>query len=498
MRFPHLLLSVFVLGAGLAACDSPSGSNTGPAARLDVVSGDAQQAVVGHELAQPLVVRVLDAKGKPVEGQLVNFRVVAGGGSVFAGSALTNSDGEARERWTLGTTTADSQKVEARAVDASSGSALVFGTFRATALADAPAAVQPAGTASFTGSAAAALADSVAARVVDKYGNPVPNSAVTWQVTAGGGTVSPATSTTGPTGIARAQWTLGPLLNSAQQLQARSGTLPAAAFSATATLAGGTTLVGTLTGDNQTAAVGQVLAQPLGLTIKLSDGKPLVGAKVVWSLILPTGDSLTTYTDAQGFTSATANVGPIAQTWTYTARVEGAATFTWHATATPGPAAKIMAGNYGVVFNLRNTYPGTQFTIWLQVGDSYDNPVSGVPVSWSVAAGTGTVSPASSVTGADGKAQATWTIGAYDPNNSANSARGTVSGVGSVGYTAGYTKHLYTTVITPTSPDPLVVAAGSSVQLGLSITDETGAAYTPTGQTWTWTSSNTNVATFPT
>jgi len=101
----------------LAACSDSTGSGkAGPPARLDIVSGDLQpQAVAGSELPQPLVVKVLDAKGKAVEGQLVSWVVTAGNGHLFAGASLTDDNGEARERWTLGTVAGDTQRVEARA-----------------------------------------------------------------------------------------------------------------------------------------------------------------------------------------------------------------------------------------------------------------------------------------------------------------------------------------------------------------------------------------------
>jgi len=97
-----------------------------------VVSGDGQSAPGGAELTSPLVVRVEDSKGHRVTGQIVVWRVVSGGGSVFAGVAITNKDGEARERWTLGASGA--QRVEARAVDPDNGNALTFGVFNATVL----------------------------------------------------------------------------------------------------------------------------------------------------------------------------------------------------------------------------------------------------------------------------------------------------------------------------------------------------------------------------
>lgn len=63
---------------------------------------EPEDELVGQSVG--LVFQVVDdrAKPKPVEGQLVNFVVVSGGGSVFAGAALTNADGIAQNYWGLG------------------------------------------------------------------------------------------------------------------------------------------------------------------------------------------------------------------------------------------------------------------------------------------------------------------------------------------------------------------------------------------------------------
>ncbi len=118
-----------------AACGGGSGNQVGTrtASKLLIVSGDTQSGAPGEELSTPLVVRVIDSNGAPVQGQVVNFRVVTGGGSVFAGTAITDGDGMAQERWTLGPAVG-LQSVEARAVDSHTGAAIVFATFTATAV----------------------------------------------------------------------------------------------------------------------------------------------------------------------------------------------------------------------------------------------------------------------------------------------------------------------------------------------------------------------------
>jgi hypothetical protein len=117
-----------------AACESVTATqrdlDSGPA-RFDVLSGNQQSAAPGSELPEPLVVRVLDGNGQPVSSQIINFVVTQGGGSPYAGISVTNAQGIAQDRWTVGPT-AGVQTLEARAVDATSGAKLVFATFTAT------------------------------------------------------------------------------------------------------------------------------------------------------------------------------------------------------------------------------------------------------------------------------------------------------------------------------------------------------------------------------
>src|SRR5689334_13972249 len=93
--------SLALLAAVLAApaCDSPSDPGSREPAAIAVVAGAAQQGAAGQELATPIAVKVTDAGGRPVAGQAVTFHVTSGGGSVFSGSATTNAEGIAQERW---------------------------------------------------------------------------------------------------------------------------------------------------------------------------------------------------------------------------------------------------------------------------------------------------------------------------------------------------------------------------------------------------------------
>ncbi len=103
---------------------------------LEVTGGDEQTGLVGEELPDPIIVRVTGPDG-PAPGVLINFVVTTGGGHVFAGSALTNSAGEAKERWTLGAE-AGENVVEARGVDQTTGDAIVYAQIHATAVTSPP------------------------------------------------------------------------------------------------------------------------------------------------------------------------------------------------------------------------------------------------------------------------------------------------------------------------------------------------------------------------
>jgi hypothetical protein len=360
-------------------------------ARVLVVSGDLQADTVGRELKQPLVVRVVDDRDKPIRNQLVNFVVTAGGGSVFAGSALTNADGEARERWTLGPVAGDTQRVEARAVDPATGEALVFATFRAVGVRDAAAALAAAGPTSFSGTAQDPVADSLAVRVADRFGNPVPGVAVTWESTTGGGTLSPASSVTGPSGIARSRWTLGAQVGTQSAratavgqvvtFTAAAAPLPAASLEISpravtfASLGERTTLT-VVARDRTGAAVGGV---PVML---ISENAAVAGLD----------GSSTVVASGNGTTRVIASAGALRDTAVITvqqvpAGVSVAGGVWLVAPDTPVPAARAV------------------------VTDAEGRPIAGVAVTWTVTSGGGTVAAPATITGTDGVASVDWRLG---------------------------------------------------------------------------------------
>lgn len=192
----------------VAACaDQPALVEAGPPASLVIVAGDSQSVPAGTEAPQALTVRVTDSAGNPVKGQLVVFRVTAGGGSMYAGASITDAGGIARDRWTVGGALGNTQTVEARAVDNATGQRQLFGTFRARVLPGRAKTIELDSVGELTGVVGYNI--NVPVRILDAFNNRIPFATVRWSVVAGGGRVAKATTTADSNGVARATWAMG-------------------------------------------------------------------------------------------------------------------------------------------------------------------------------------------------------------------------------------------------------------------------------------------------
>jgi hypothetical protein len=285
----RVLATAALCTAVLASChDSSSGPEPlGPPASLQVVAGDGQRGEVGKELANPLVVKVTDKKGHALRDQIVNFVVTSGHGSVFAGANITNEKGIAQERWTLGTSTAEDQTVEVRAVDNKTGAPLVFATFTATPLPGPAAALTKVSGDEQRDVVATTLANPLVVRVADRYDNPIPGLAVSWAPGAPGQGVLTSAGPTDATGKGNAQWTLGTTAGP-QSATASVPGVTAVTFNAVAR-AGPGALLAIVSGDNQTGTTTAWLPQPLRVRVTDAYGNGVGGGSVNWEVLTGTG-----------------------------------------------------------------------------------------------------------------------------------------------------------------------------------------------------------------
>jgi uncharacterized protein (TIGR03437 family) len=73
-----------------------------PSAAIQKVSGDGQTTLISTAFTSPLVVKVVDASGSPVQGATVTFTVTSGSASLGSSSAPTGANGQASTNVTAG------------------------------------------------------------------------------------------------------------------------------------------------------------------------------------------------------------------------------------------------------------------------------------------------------------------------------------------------------------------------------------------------------------
>jgi hypothetical protein len=192
-----------------------------------------------------------------------------------------------------------------------------------------------------TGAVGSALPEPVVVRVNDQNGDAMRNAAVTWAVTAGGGQVSAAGSTTGPDGRAQVSWTLGTAAGAAQTLTASAGTL-SAATSATATPGSPATLA-VVSGSPQTGAVAEALPQSISAKVSDAYGNGVQGVTVTFATAAGSGSiaASTVVTNALGRSQTTWTLGTVAGAQSATAAAPGLANITFNATAQPAMPASM-------------------------------------------------------------------------------------------------------------------------------------------------------------
>ena len=153
-------------------------SPTGPQAdHLLLVEGDNQSALVGTVVTISPKVKIVDTKGNPVAGALIQFAITDGGGSVGAAAALADDAGLASTSWTLGTSAGANTLVVTTARTLVGAPTSI--TFNAVAAAGAVSAGQS--TVSAAPSAVSGDGISLATVTVtlkDAYGNPVQGKSV--------------------------------------------------------------------------------------------------------------------------------------------------------------------------------------------------------------------------------------------------------------------------------------------------------------------------------
>ena len=406
----------FALAALVAtACsDQLTDPTPAPGIQLLIVSGDNQVAPAGQELPQPIVVKATNGSNQPIPNVVVNFVVTAGGGSVFAGAALTDANGLAADVWRLGPNPGTPQSLEVRSVDAQ-GNKFVWGTFTAMTAPNPAASIQKVQGDGQTTQTGTAVAVAPAVKLLDQNGDPVAGASVAFAVASGGGSITGGSAVTDGQGVATVgSWTLGSTPGP-NTLTATAADLPGSpvTFTATGTGAGSMSLV---TPPSSSAQNGAALAvQPV---VQLLDGQgaPLAqsGVTVTATVVEPgaTASNATATTDDNGrATFAGLTITGTVGAYTLQFDVAGLSPLTSAPiNLAAGPASLVeISGGDGQSASAGTLLPIAPSVVVL---DQSGNPVANVTVTFAVVLGGGSVTGASAVTNVNGTATVGgWTLG---------------------------------------------------------------------------------------
>ena len=217
-------VGVIILIGNLIAQQATANISGGSAATLSIVSGNKQTGQSGQALPKPMLVQVVDACGNPVVGLPVTWKVTAGTATLTQTNLVTSPSGQASSSLTFGQT-AGTITVQVSLGNGSTVSFTLTNQVLATSLKLTSGGSQTAAT---TGQA---FAQPLVFTLTDTNGHPVVGTTVSFAVTTGSATVSPASIATDASGNAQTTVTAGSTAG------AIVVTATAAGLSATASLA---------------------------------------------------------------------------------------------------------------------------------------------------------------------------------------------------------------------------------------------------------------------
>jgi hypothetical protein len=442
--------------------------------RLALFSGDNQSASVGAQLPAPLRVKVTDANGNPVENVGVTW-TAQNGGSVSATSTGTDALGIAEVNRTLGAIPGGyTTKAE---VDGLTGSPVTF-TSSATVGPAAKLAIvtQPSG----SGLSGVPLDQQPVVQLQDAFGNNVAQSGRAITAGVSGGSVTGGTASTDASG--KATFTALAIVGAAGDYQVTfsSGLLVPVTSDAVTLGAGDAAKLAFIVTPSVSVQAGVPWIQQPTIQLLDAGGNPVntnrvnVAANVqVGGDTLGGGKDVLTVNGIATFTdlSVEGDAGP--RTIRFRIPSVSGSAITFNLTVTAGPAAKISAASNQNQSGTAGDPVGVPPSVLVQ--DKFGDPVSGVPVTFAVTAGGGSIAPTSAVnTDASGRATLTsWTLG--PGTNTVTASASGLSG-SPVTFTATAGGASTTTSVSDGNPAPSV--AGESVDFTATVTSGSG---TPTG-----------------
>ena len=395
----------FAAAIGSFSVAIPETATAGDAAVIAAISGGGQSDTVKHALARPFVVQVSDQFGNPAAGVTVSWARTGGSGTVSSATSVTGANGQTSISYTLGAV------VGTETVTASIAGAPAPATFTAQAIAGAPAAAAVVSGNGQTVRIQQTLAPFVV-KVTDVDGNPVAGFKVNWSAT--NGTLAAATTLTDANGSTSNTMTVGTAAGQASATANAGGAT--ARFTATVQT-GIVARLAIITQPASPSAAGVAITPPVQVALQDAGGNltPATNAVGIALGANPSGATLTgtlTRNAVAGVaTFDDLKIDKVGEGYTLVITSANAG----NVTTTPFNVIAGAAANFVIVAGDGQT--GTVNTPLevapsVRVTDAHENPVPGATVTFTPGASSGSVTPASVLTDANGVATVTsWTLG---------------------------------------------------------------------------------------
>ena len=306
--------------------------------------------------------------------------------------------------------------------------------------------------------------DTVLARVaplrvlVRVDGSPLRGVQVTWTV-SGSATATDST-TTGADGVASMNFAFGSKVGAylVQATLSRRPEVAAVSFSGSAT-PGHAAALRVVSGSGQSDSATARLHDDFVVQAFDAHGNVTSGATIDWTVAGGGGSvsqgQTTTGNDGTSVTRYT--LGRLAGANSVDATLHGGGVkVTFQANATPGNPVKLaMVSGNNQSAEVNHTL-ASDFVV--KAADTYDNPVSGTEIDWSIATGGGTLSAAQVMSGPDGFGATRLTLGTAVAVQSVNAALRSAPNAPAV---------VFSSTATPPPPQPTLVLVSGNGQAGV-------------------------------
>jgi hypothetical protein len=365
---------------------------------LNVVSGDNQSANVNTTVPQPLVVEAL-LNGAPQSGVNIIWAVAAGDASIASTTGATDGAGQASAVIDLGPTPGPVIITATRADQPTISVSFSINAVLVRSLAIVSGDNQ-------TGPPNAPLGAPLVVYASDN-GADAANIPILWNA-SGGATLSALTTNTGANGQASVTVTnTGPGPGPIQVTATRADDPTATVLFTENILPPNLSIAG---GDNQSGLTGSAAALPMDVLLVDGANAPVSGQQIAWNVTSGTAQLASGFstTDAAGHATMSFSFGGSPGPITISASAyNGLQTVVFNQTAVTASGVNKSSGD-NQTGNPGQTLAPFVVTIVPPAGVT---DLSGVPVTFTITSGTGTLSTTSTVTDAAGQASTTLTLG---------------------------------------------------------------------------------------